>query len=90
MSIITYSKITTETGKCKSCMGSGYFYSKEHHNQLKKRVCYMCGASGQQSYHVHEDATEEVADLRRSLETVTMLLHQATKQIERLQAGLKN
>lgn len=59
MSKNTYLKVSQTEQPCNTCQGLGFFYSKEHHNQLKKRMCYMCSGAGKQSSTVvHVDATE--------------------------------
>ena len=88
MQTITYTKIITETRQCSYCHGEGKIWEKTYHNQLERHTCYMCQGSGKKDFTWSEDATNEVADLRRALEETTLMLHAELQKVERLQAGL--
>lgn len=85
---ITYTKTITESRVCTDCHGTGKVWTKEYHNQLVERRCYICQGTGKRDFTWSEDATDEVADLRRALEDTTQQLHEALMANRRLVLGL--
>lgn len=70
----TYTRLTTITGKCYSCMGMGHKWDPVYHNQLKKVECHACNGTGERQMIQPEDATEYVHNLENEIKTLNAKL----------------